>query len=63
MTCVPLIVVVDRVEDEVAVLEVGLQFVEVPWVAGLEEGVELRLCVPPPPPPSFPLASALPSAP
>lgn len=64
MTCIPVIVVVDRVEEDIAVLEVGLQLVEVPWTAGLEEGAELRLCVPPPPAaPSLPLASALPSAP
>lgn len=47
MPCLALTVVVDRVEEPIAVLEVGDTWLEVPWEPGLEEGATLRLCVAP----------------
>lgn len=61
MICTPVVVVVDRVEEDVAVLEVGLVLVEVPWAPGLEEGAQLRLCVAQPSPSLPPVAAETPA--
>ncbi|MSQ01887.1 MAG: hypothetical protein EXR71_08335 [Myxococcales bacterium] len=43
--CLDVVVIVDRIEEDVAVLELGGLTLDVPWVHGLVEGGALRLCV------------------
>ena len=47
--CVELVVVVDRIEEEVAVLEIAGVTVDIPAAPELHEGDVLHLCVVPPP--------------
>ena len=42
--CLDVPVIVDRIEEDIAVLEVGSVTFDVPLVDGLVEGATLRLC-------------------
>ncbi len=60
--CLDVAVIVDRIEEEIAVLELGVLTFDVPLVEGLFEGASLRLCLQQAPlsaslPPPVPLIS------
>ncbi len=50
IVCLALVLVVDRVEDGVAVVEIGDVRVDVPGLVGVAEGDRLSLCPLPPAP-------------
>ncbi|GDX81525.1 hypothetical protein LBMAG42_33360 [Deltaproteobacteria bacterium] len=56
--CLAVVFTVDRVEDEVVVLEVGAEIVEVAGLRGATEGARFVLCSIPPAAPVIPAASA-----
>ncbi len=63
MVCLPLLLVVDRVEPPWAVVEWDGTLVEVPWHEGLDEGARFAVCVAPEAAPAPEAVDARPASP
>lgn len=61
--CLAVVFTVDRVEDEVVVLEVGAEIVEIAGLRGATEGARFVLCELPPPARLKPVSAAAVAAP